>query len=190
MDLTTKSDLQTLLLSIHPLDTIILKIPKGFGTFFSNWKSNKGLKLDVEAENLDGNIVKYKSFDSYIDLQAVVFLTKNYYLKFFNDGDKIIQLPMMFSLDLYLPNNDFFKHYSFSLHEQVYDDSNNFSALLSPFIISKTLILDWAEILMYLVFIIFFMASLLTIYCPCYNCFQCCNDNFGHLYNNSNNKKE
>ena len=160
-----------LILSIYPLDIIKVKIPKGLGTFFSNWKTNKGLKLDVEAENSDGNIIKYSTFDSYIELYGIIFQTRDYYLKFFNDGDQVFQVPMMFSYNLFLQKDDFYDYYSYKQVKK----SNYFDTLMSPFILSDSEI--FTANIAYLVagvIIILVMAAILGIRCPYYRCCQCC----------------
>ena len=172
LDLTTDPEPRSLWLSIHPLDNVQIKIPKGLGTFFSQWKSNKDLKLDVDAENSDGNLITYKSFDTYVDLHGIVFQTRSYYLKFFNDGDATINIPMMFSRNFTIEKNDFYNYYSFNRHEQsesIY--GNDFNVLSSPFMISNSEVTSIAILFPVCVMIFYFFSAIICMRYPCYKCF-------------------
>ena len=169
LDLTIDQEPTFLLLSIHPLDIVQVKIPKGLGTFFTNWKSYKGLKLDVDAENSDGNIVTYQSFDEYHGLLAVVFQTRYYLLKFFNDGDVVINIPLMFSHNFTIKENKFFDYYNITQLEQAkgFYYQKDFNYLTSPFIVISSEITSFHNYLLAIVLVFFYIFSSICIKYSC-----------------------
>lgn len=73
-------------LYFEPLDKIYLKIPKNIATFFPKFDDIGDLQLEVEAINSKGDNVTYGPFDSDSGLLIILFKTKDYLLKFSNEG--------------------------------------------------------------------------------------------------------
>lgn len=170
LDLTTRTEIKSLLLRIHPLDYVGIIIKKGIGTFFPNKTYFKNILIDVDSENSDGDIITYKSFNSDDNLKAVIFQSKNYILRIINEGYNTTDFPLMFSKDFNLDINDFYIHYSFSKLNR-FSKNETFDTLSSPFITSNDKNHEkspyWISILFGYIYL---LLSLCCIECNC----KCC----------------
>lgn len=88
----------SLILNIRPMELIEINIWSGNATFFSAMKT-KFISVEVETENYDGRKESKGIFDEKSDLVGVVFRTKNYTLKIFNEGEKENYFCMIFGTD-------------------------------------------------------------------------------------------
>ncbi|KAK8870823.1 hypothetical protein M9Y10_008721 [Tritrichomonas musculus] len=99
----------------NPLDSAEVRVRPRLGVFLSTWDDADDLNLEVETVNKKGTLVKHGPFGPGSGLAGIYFKTKNYTLKFTNEGPERVKFALLFTSSS-LPsqfNNDVKYDYSF-----------------------------------------------------------------------------
>lgn len=122
-----------LTLYFNPLETVEIIVRKRLGVFLSTWNDYGELHLEVEAGDKGGTIDKYGPFGSESGLAGVYFKTKNFTLKFKNEGADRARIGLMFDYDRFpsrVPSN-YRYDYTFPIFAQ---GEVKLTSLTNPFI--------------------------------------------------------
>lgn len=92
-----------IILNLEPFDYSIIHVGKGVSTILSDLNREDDIQIEVESINGKGNYVDHGIFNKYSHLYAIFFRNRNYKIKFTNEGQKDIELALVFS-DEYFAN--------------------------------------------------------------------------------------
>lgn len=158
----------SLTIYMNPFDNVQVKLNYKTPTFFSDLSKLYDLYFDIDAENPQGNIDTYGTFDHNSYIVGIFFESKNYTISFINEGLEIIKFALVFSNNSYFP-----PQFKFPINKFNFDDWINKD---DPFLY------DVGNQHSYAIFIILailcFIYILMFRFCCCnffYCCFRCCN---------------
>lgn len=102
-DYTNFKNPPSLILYMNPFDNVQIKLRYKTPTFLSDLSRVYNLYYDIEAEDSQGKIDSYGTFDHGSYIIGIIFESKNYTISFVNEGTESIKFAMVFSMDSYFP---------------------------------------------------------------------------------------
>lgn len=133
-DFSQRNDtIMTFVLFLNPLEKAEIKIKNEYGTILSKWSDD--IYLDIYAENFNHDLETFGPFDSSSDLVAIHFQTKNYSLRFINEGQTKKKIALIISKRINESYQNYFidDEFIFPFFEN-YQDIHDFNYFFDPFV--------------------------------------------------------